>query len=118
MPKGEPKKKQEESTISLISRFLSGTGEFTNSEALKVIFFVRILIGLLIGVALGSFKIKGMIGFVAFFGVVLFGVSQYASTLIKITDPDPNNPLLMAHFLPALCAFLLSWTLTYDLMTL
>ena len=103
-----------ESPVALVLRFVRKEGPWEKKPLLEAVFWVKMILALVAGIALGVFRITGAIGNLVFIAVCGFAIQLYVTSVMGI-DVDEllgnASSVLAEGALPCYAAFLLCWTM-------
>ena len=101
----------------MFRKAFNSEAEFTKEDIFDILFYLKQLFGILLGVIIAFAGIMGLSGLIA------FGIASSLLTylyVVKFLGVDeevvPTRDLLKEHFMNAFFPFLLSWTLTYNFL--
>lgn len=103
--------------VSLFRKALSAGEEFTKEEVLDILFYLKEIFGLLLGVAIASVGLMGLTAIIVF--VLCISLLNYVY-VFKFLGVDEEiietKDVLKEHFMNGFFPFLLSWIVMYNLI--
>ncbi|EAY19971.1 hypothetical protein TVAG_402250 [Trichomonas vaginalis G3] len=111
-------KLEKESQISIVSRFLKGQGTWTKEDIKIALFWIKLLLGLVIGISLGFLRIKGFLtGFAIFVGVSVFLSQYWVNNVLNAQDlfGERDSPV-MEGLLNGLALMVFTWASIYTVL--
>lgn len=110
------KKLEKESEFSILARFISGNGPWTVKTIKSASFWIKIVLGIVLGTIFGAFRITGMVGNLIYLGVAMFGVQLYITNVLQLNALIQGQNIQMEGFMQGFAAFMLTWGIVYTAM--
>ncbi|XP_033755485.1 uncharacterized protein RAB5IF homolog [Pecten maximus] len=85
-------------------------------EFLDVIYWMRQIIGMILGLIWGLFPLKGLLGLVIFFAINCGVIYLYYGSFQKVDDEDYGGPMeiLKEGLMTSFSTFLVTWIILYS----
>ena len=100
---------------SLLRKSFNSEAEFTKEEIFDILFYIKQIIGILLGVAIAFAGIMGLSGLIAFAIASSLLTYLYVVKFLGVDEEVvPTRDILKEHFMNAFFPFLLVWTLIYN----
>lgn len=115
--KSTDKSSSDTSIVAVLSKALTAGSDWSDKdEFLDVIYWLRQIIGLLIGVVWGVFPIKGLLGIVLFFAVNVAIVYVYFSVFQKVDEEDYGgiSEIFKEGLMTSFATFVVAWIIFYS----
>ncbi|GFO07060.1 hypothetical protein PoB_003356500 [Plakobranchus ocellatus] len=106
-----------QSTQSLLSKAIQPEYQWTDKdEFLDVVYWMRQIMGLILGLVWGFIPLKGFIGLALFFLVNVAIVYLYYSTFQKIDEEEYGgaSEILKEGLMTSFSSFLVAWIILYS----
>ena len=102
---------------SLLKRALTAEGEFSKEQILDILFYLKEMLGVLLGVAVGVSGITGLPGIIAFALAISLLCYLYVFKYLGAEEEAvETKDVLKEHFMNGFFPFLLTWLVTYNLI--
>lgn len=108
---------KEPTVMETISKALSSESEWTNKdEFLDVIYWMRQIIGVVIGVIWGIIPLKGFLGILLFFAVNTLIIYLYFNSFQRVDEEEYGgmSELLKEGLMTSFSSFMVSWIILYS----
>lgn len=101
---------------SINKAFSSESNWVDKDEFLDVVYWMRQILGLILGIIWGLIPLKGIIGLILFFAINVGIVYVYYNSFQKIDDEEYGGPseILKEGLMTSFSTFLVAWILFYS----
>lgn len=105
------------SVMAVLSKALTAGSEWSDKdEFLDVVYWLRQIIGLLVGITWGIFPIKGLIGIILFFAVNMAVIYVYFSMFQKVDEEEYGgiSEIFKEGLMTSFATFVVAWIIFYS----
>ncbi|ESO05025.1 hypothetical protein HELRODRAFT_78375 [Helobdella robusta] len=101
---------------TLIKAFKSNSDWPDKDEFLDVIYWIRQVVGLLLGIVWGIFPLKGFIGIILFLAVNIALIYFYVNTIQKVDEDDygGTSEIIKEGLMTSFATFVVTWIIVYS----
>lgn len=102
---------------SLLSRAFSTGEEFTKEEVLDILFYMKEVFGMILGIVVALIGLMGLTGIVVFVLAISLLNYLYVFKFLGVDEEVvETKDVLKEHFMNGFFPFLLSWVIGYNLL--
>ena len=106
-----------ESKPSFFQRAFSADENISKDEIANILFVVKQVLSILIGIAIGFSSLQGIYGFAAYAAAISLICYLY---VMKVLQPEEDTveviDIVKEHFMLGLFSFLMAWIITFNLV--